>query len=445
MLLVVQQLSTTKRKNMNKHLKHIAAAGLVTALLATGCKKDYENPNAATADQVYSSPKGLMGVSIGLQRLYTLGQGSTVYGLNTATGFVTNEVSLRNAGNIPELQFSTGGSAVDPTNNVLANIWSNANKIIYDANLVQASARGLGDRGYASGLIAYTTVMEALALGSLSMYWERVPDTTGSNVSFSPRVNGFRRAVAAIDAALAAVAANPISAGFNADMPAGHNLVNTLQALKARYALFAGDYNVALAAANAVDLTQRGMFNFDAANANPIFAAVTSTNNVYQPVDSTLGLPASIAPDLADRRVQFYTTINTAVAPRFRLTAFYNTATSAIPIYYPGEVTLIKAECLARNNDLANAVVELNKVVTKTAAADPLGIGAQLPPVNPTTQADVLEQIYRNRCIELYQSGLKLEDMRRFGRPVAERKRNFFPYPFRERDGNPNTPADPAF
>jgi hypothetical protein len=42
-------------------------------------------------------------------------------------------------------------------------------------------------------------------------------------------------------------------------------------------------------------------------------------------------------------------------------------------------------------------------------------------------------------------SGLKLEDMRRFGRPEAERKRNFFPYPFSERDNNPNTPDDPAF
>jgi hypothetical protein len=42
-------------------------------------------------------------------------------------------------------------------------------------------------------------------------------------------------------------------------------------------------------------------------------------------------------------------------------------------------------------------------------------------------------------------SGLKLEDMRRFGRANAERKRNFFPYPFRERDGNINTPADPSF
>ena len=42
-------------------------------------------------------------------------------------------------------------------------------------------------------------------------------------------------------------------------------------------------------------------------------------------------------------------------------------------------------------------------------------------------------------------SGLKLEDMRRLNQPTADRKRNFFPYPFTERDNNINTPADPAF
>ena len=62
-----------------------------------------------------------------------------------------------------------------------------------------------------------------------------------------------------------------------------------------------------------------------------------------------------------------------------------------------------------------------------------------------TFKTEILDEIYKNRCIELYMSGLKLEDMRRFGRPLTERKRNFFPYPFRERDGNPNTPSDPSF
>ena len=157
--------------------------------------------------------------------------------------------------------------------------------------------------------------------------------------------------------------------------------------------------------------------------------------------------PLFLAPDLADKRIPFYTLINTTINPRFRLNGFWIAATTAIPIYFPGEITLIKAECYARAAvpDLVNGTLELNKVITKTAAADALGIGAALPAVVPITAADLLTQIYRNRCIELFLSGLKLEDMRRFGRATTERKRNLLPYPFRERDSNPNTPADPGF
>ena len=111
-------------------------------------------------------------------------------------------------------------------------------------------------------------------------------------------------------------------------------------------------------------------------------------------------------------------------------------------------MTLIKAECYTRQAtpDLVNGLLELNKVVTKQPAADPFGVGAGLSPlIGPYTQAQLLDQIYKHRCIELYMSGLKLEDMRRFVRPNAERKRNLMPYPLRERDNNSNTPADPAF
>ena len=78
-------------------------------------------------------------------------------------------------------------------------------------------------------------------------------------------------------------------------------------------------------------------------------------------------------------------------------------------------------------------------------AADPYGVGAALPPLVGLTQAQILDQIYKHRSIELYMSGLKLEDMRRFARPNSERKRNLMPYPFIERDNNPNTPPDPTF
>ena len=88
---------------------------------------------------------------------------------------------------------------------------------------------------------------------------------------------------------------------------------------------------------------------------------------------------------------------------------FAAVTTSAYPIYYPGEITLIKAECYARQTtpDLVNALVELNKVVTKKAVDDALGIGADLPLlVGPFTQAQILDQIYRNRSIELYMIAL---------------------------------------
>jgi hypothetical protein len=42
-------------------------------------------------------------------------------------------------------------------------------------------------------------------------------------------------------------------------------------------------------------------------------------------------------------------------------------------------------------------------------------------------------------------SGLKLADEKRFGRPVSERKRSYLPFPYVERNGNPNTPDDPVF
>jgi len=56
-----------------------------------------------------------------------------------------------------------------------------------------------------------------------------------------------------------------------------------------------------------------------------------------------------------------------------------------------------------------------------------------------------MPNIFKHRGIELFMSGLKLTDEKRFGRPAGERKRSYLPFPFVERNDNPNTPADPAF
>jgi hypothetical protein len=169
---------------------------------------------------------------------------------------------------------------------------------------------------------------------------------------------------------------------------------------------------------------------------------------VWQPIDDTFGLPAGLRPDPNDKRVLFYLAVNNTIAPKFRVNGFGATLTGAIPVYLPGEMTLIKAEAYARAGapaDLVNSLIEINKIVTKKPANDPFGVGADLSPlVGPLTQAQLLTEIYKQRSIEMFMSGQRLEDSRRLARPATERRRTFLPYPNREKDQNSNTPADPA-
>jgi hypothetical protein len=417
----------------------------IVLLPVTACKKDYTNPSAVPIEAAFNSPQAMAEIAVGLQRWYTVGRGSSLYNKISINGLLTNELVVINQGNTSEYQLQLGGGNVDGTNTMGAGLWTVSNKIIFDANNLITNAAKLGDKNYASGIIVYANLFKALALGDLAMYWEKVPANVGQNVSFVDRVQGYTKAIAAIDEALASLAANPISSTFLFNIPAGIDVPNTLHALKARYSLFLGNYAQALAEANMVDLTKKSTFNFTTVNLNPIFETATSTNNVTAVSNvTTLGLPTGLQPNPNDKRLPFYAT----TAYNSKILGFAAASTTAWPIYLPGEMTLIKAEAYARQAtpDLVNALIELNKIVTKKPADDPFGVGADLPPlVGPLTQQQILDEIYKQRSIELFMLGLRLEDMRRFNRPVAERKRNLLPYPFLERDNNSNTPPDPTF
>src|SRR5262249_27156608 len=158
----------------------------------------------------------------------------------------------------------------------------------------------------------------------------------------------------------------------------GIDIPNALHALKARFSLFAGNYSTALTEANLASLTIKSTFNFTTVNLNPIFETHTSTNNVCAAIDlTTLGLPAGLQPDPNDQRLLFYQTN----ANNSKIKGFAAASTTAWPVYLPGEMTLIKAEAYARQStpDLVNALIELNKIQTKTPASDPYGVGANLP------------------------------------------------------------------
>lgn len=430
---------------MKKQIIKITLYGIsaIMLLFQSSCKKNYENPNAATDQQVFSSPQGLTGVAIGLQRVYTAGRASNLYNRVSINGLLTNELIVLNQGNTGEYQLSLGGGSVDGTNSLAGGLWTSCNKIIYDANNVIAGAANLSDKAYASGLIGYASLFEAMAISDMAMFWEKVPASIGTNVTFTDRMQGFTTAISIIDNALNAINTNAISAAFLSNIPAGISIPDALHALKARLSLFIGSNSQALSEANLASMSVKSVFNFSSVNLNPIFETITSTNNVTAAIDTTtLGLPAGLQPDANDKRLPFFTTS----AYGSRVKGFGAGTVTPWPVYLPGEMTLIKAEAYARQNDLVNGLAQLNIIVTKSPASDPYGVGANLPPlVGPFTQAQLLDQIYKHRCIELYMAGFKLEDMRRFGRSNTEKKRNFLPYPFLERDNNPNTPPDPPF
>jgi starch-binding outer membrane protein, SusD/RagB family len=192
-------------------LRHkIIALLAAVPLLMVSCKKDYTDPSRATEDQVFSSVKGLTGVVVGLQRVYTAGRASSLYNSVSINGLTTNELFVVNTGNQGELEVQTGGTTY----------WTSNNKTIYDADLVLTNAATLADKNYAAGLIAYASIFKALSIGNLAMYWEKVPDGTGTNVNFIDRIDGFKRAVQVLNDAIAFVNTNPISASFTANVPA---------------------------------------------------------------------------------------------------------------------------------------------------------------------------------------------------------------------------------
>src|SRR5262245_49345744 len=166
---------------MKKQIIKLSIFGVSAMLLLfqTSCTKDYVNPNAATEEQVFSSPQGLTGVAVGLQRVYGSGRASSLYNRVTINGLVTRELSVLNQGNTGEYQLSLGGGSVDGTNSLMSGLWTSSNKIIYDADKVLAGAKALGDKNYASGLIGYASLFKALALADLSMFWEKVPAGIG--------------------------------------------------------------------------------------------------------------------------------------------------------------------------------------------------------------------------------------------------------------------------
>lgn len=422
---------------------------LALTLAFSACEKDFTNPSAATEDQVLNSAEGLIGLTVGIQKRWSVGRQSPVYATVAGAGFSTFELRLINPGNLAENEVSIGKGTLTGGNGIVANIWEECLLTRNEADKVLANASKVPDAGVRSGLIAMASIFKALANGTLAQFFEQVPLETTDNARFSPRNSALQDAISVLETAKATITSTPVSAAFMSKTPASINALNTINALLARYNNMLGNHDAAISAAGAVDPSSKSTFVYDGVNTNPIAFVSILTNNVYQPVDLTLGLPAGLQ-RVNDLRLEFYFQDLMPMNNDFRAAGFFNSATAAIPVYVPGEMLLIRAEAYARKDMLNEAKAELDKVLHKEDSDDVFGIGADDTGYSgPMTKEAILEAIYTNRCYEMMMSGMRLEDSRRFNRPGPndaneERNRNFYPYPNSERNNNTNTPADPA-
>ncbi len=436
---------------MKKNLRLIGIAAVAGLLLSfSGCSLNINDPNAATNQQVLNDPNGVMALAIGLQQFYST---SALGSIILTTGVTTRELAINSTlENLVELE--AGGSSLLNNNANVTGLWSNMYQVIAMSDQLIANVPNVPlDPGTRSGIMAEAYLFKAMALGNLAQDFQEEPidaDASG-HAKFVSNTAVFAEAISLLDSAAQEISATPPSSQFNSQvLGSGFNLPNTIQAYLARYDLFAGHYQDAINAANAVSPSVKSVFSYSTLSQNPVYVAVYE-ENYYRARDS-LGTPLAEA---GDQRLSFYLQPDSAFSnpnhyPVDNLLGFFNSATASIPAYLPGEMPLIKAEAYVQLGDLASAVTQINLVRTETPAQDPFGIGASLPAYSgPVTTDSLLTEIYYERCAELYLEGMRLEDSRRLDRPgppasTVERNRNYYPYPLQERISNPNTPADPA-
>ena len=426
----------------------IVSIFVLLLLLLTSCEERYLNPSTVSQEQAVADANSLIALCNGLQYRYTNGRTSPIYSFLTANGLSTRELDNPNAGNNNEDNLRIGGISVISNNTITTRLWEELNLLKSNAQIVLDNTAVVTDNSIKAAIIAHASIYKALALGNLGTFFEKAPIAVSENAVFNTRIEVLNAAIVSAKNAVSALQGVTIPAAFTSRTSGNINYINTANALIARYYLMLGDNANALAFANLVPNTFKSQVIFDQITGNPIFVTHYSNTNVCRPF-ANLGLPASLAVNPSDGRLPFHLKIPLPAGANLG-NGFFNTITAPIPFYTPGEIALIKAEAYARLNDLPNATTFLNSVLTKTAAADLYGVGANLPAYSgAATQAALLDEIYKNRKIELFMLGLSLEDSRRFGRPGpgvagAERTRNFYPYPLSEFQNNPNTPPNPA-
>ena len=432
-----------------KTIRKVAIAATSFSLLA--CELDLQNPNAPTVEQVTGSVDGVIALATGLQGRFAESYGNFAY----MAGLVTDEFAAVSAALI-SISDAEGGS-VAPGTAIADNVFNSVYRTVRTADDLISNADQLPaevDAGTKSGLKALAFALKAEALGEALQSYQRIPINT-FNVTqpvYVPRSEALPYIRGLLDSASNTLAAQAPSTFFNASiLTPGVSLPNIINLFKARYARIANDDAAALAAANLVSRTSLSVLTYPSPSIN-FFTNVTGGPNGIGPRDAF-----RTSMDPADQRDDYFVLATNTVGRVGSLLdtwARYTDPRAPLPVYYPDEALLIKAEALARTNQLGAAQAALDSVRTDCPGGRGLNDPkACLSPLSGSlTQAQLIAEIYAQRRWELYSTGLRWEDARRrsairgfavFPSVPVDAQRCWLPYALGDRNANPNVPADP--
>jgi hypothetical protein len=413
-----------------------AVALLVLASTLSACSLDVTNPNAATEGVVVSTPAGLKAVAVGLQGRF----GNSLEHALWVPGIVSGELGNTDASQSTQREFqkypdaSANAPRIETNNPELLNFWSRQYQVIRSANDILDNIDGVTlAPGTKSGMTALAKTLKAIALGTLIEAWQEVPlDPSQANPVFSNRATVLGEVLDLLASARDDITTTAPSTEFTSQiLTPGIDLLNTIRAMQARFSVAAGQYEEALTFANEVPANATSEYRYSTVDQNPVWGQIQS--NKYFAAIASFRTDA----EAGDTRVnKTGTTVTTPFGGAQVIpVAIYTTSSSPLPIFTQDELTLIRAEAHARANRLPEAIDQINIVRTQYGLA-PIDRNAA------TTQAAVLDEIFRQRRYSLFLSGLRWADERRFGK-IDQARVTWLPYPAQETVDNPNAPANP--
>lgn len=387
---------------------------LAIGSVATACELDLQNPNAVTEEDVLTSFEGVIALAVGMQDIYA----GNVDNFVQAPALISDEWGTKSLSLLAWTSLLTGENFDDGYGTVEAP-WAASYRVIGVANDLIAAAPEVGlAPSFAGAIQALGHLYRGMALGQLYLHYERAPLAVDQdNPPAEDRDAVLQEAIASLeraDSVWATVDPDEL-AGFESRVVGpGFMTGETIDAMLARFHLFAGNWEEAQTAAEQVPEDVLSVLDYAGTDINPIYDLSFQANYVA-------GLQSFVdGAEAGDERVAFWVDLS-APAPQSNTDSAlvelgqYATPTDPYPLFLPDEMKLIRAEAHTRQGEYGLARDLVNEVRTQCTAAveEPVACLGEMTVAELDSEEELLTQIAYERAYELYMQGLRWEDMRR--------------------------------